>query len=274
MKLSEFAEALRGAGASEYENEAYIFIEELFNVSRAKILFDNDREYDEKILSDVIKKRKERIPLQHILGKWYFMGEEYSVSSDCLIPRADTEILVEKAIELSNGVTRVADLCTGSGCIAISFLKNCPNASCTLVDISKKALDIAEHNAKHHGVYERCELLLEDVTKDILFEEYDIIMSNPPYIPSRDIEKLSDEVKKEPYIALDGGEDGFDIIIPLINNSLPHLKKGGYMLIEFGYDQGDKMRGLLENKLSSSEISSFEILRDYSQNDRACVICK
>ena len=271
MKLNEFADALHKVGVSEYKNEAYIFIEEIFGVKYADILADAQREYDEEKLLSVISKRKNGIPLQHIIGKWYFMGEEYKVSGDCLIPRADTEILAEKAIRLAKDAYRVADLCTGSGCIGISLLKECPQIKCTLVDISEKALLIAKENAYRHGVYERCEFLLADVTRDILKGEYDLILSNPPYIPTKDIASLSREVKKEPVLALDGGEDGFDIILPLIENSLLHLKDGGYLLIEFGYDQGDDMRRILNKKADENKISSFEILKDYSQNDRACV---
>ena len=158
MRLDDFSRRLMEVGVSEYKREAQIFITELFNVSSAELVLNREREYDDLVLSEIIRKREEKIPLQHILGKWSFMGDMYKVSPDCLIPRADTEVVVERALKSLNDGERVADLCTGSGCIGISIVRNKPKITATLVDISNKALVIAEENARALGVIDRCEI--------------------------------------------------------------------------------------------------------------------
>lgn len=274
MRLDEFLNALKALDLCEYQSEAFIFIEESFGVSRMELLADRSRDFDTRTLTDFIEKRKEGIPLQHILGKWYFMGECYKVSPDCLIPRADTEAVVEVALSHLSDGGRVADLCTGSGCIGISILKNKPKTRATLVDISERALNIAKDNAKALGVYDRCELIEGDVAKDILDGEYDMIISNPPYIKTNDIPSLSREVQREPILALDGGDDGLDIIKELLRFCPPHIKKGGYLVLEFGYDQGSDMEKLLDNSKKQGTISEYEMIYDYGKNIRGCIAKK
>lgn len=237
MTISEIIKAFSDAGVREAEREAYLTLEYLFGVSYAMAVADRSRKYDKERILSVVEKRKEKIPLQYIFGEWYFMGEKFYVSPDCLIPRADTEILVEKAINVIKSRSRVADLCTGSGCIGISLLqKRADIEALTLVDISEGALNIARKNAEYHRVDGKCEFILGDVCRDILIGEYDAIVSNPPYILSKDMDSLPPEVKKEPHLALCGGADGLDIIRPIVYNSHSHLKDGGNLLIEFGYD--------------------------------------
>jgi release factor glutamine methyltransferase len=142
------------------------------------------------------------------------------------------------------------------------------------MDISKDALDMAKKNATRHFIFEKVRFILGDICKDMPHEKFDVILSNPPYIPSRDIENLSDEVKKEPLLALDGGEDGLDIIRFLTCDGLSYLNENGKMLIEFGYDQGEIMDTLLDKIKKEGKISSYEIIRDYSKNPRLCVIYK
>ena len=275
MKIKDLIVSLREAGVEDCENEAYLITDQLFHVSYAMARADKDREYDENILFPVIEKRREHIPLQYIFGKWCFMGEEFYVSESCLIPRPDTEILVEKAIKCIKKGARIADLCTGSGCIGISVLNNRDDIShLTLVDISPDALNMAKKNVYYHSVNDRCEFIEGDVTKDILQGEYDAILSNPPYILSKDMDSLSPEVRKEPYIALCGGEDGLDIIRPIVYSSADHLTDGGILMIEFGYDQGELMRHLLSEAVSKGLYSHFEILKDYGGNVRAAYIVK
>ena len=203
------------------------------------------------------------------------MGKSFYVSPSCLIPRPDTEILVEKSLGLIKKGDRVADLCTGSGCIGLSVMMYAPQIShLTLMDISSDALDMAIKNATHHGVFEKVRFILGDICHQMPNEKFDIILSNPPYIPTRDIENLSEEVKKEPRLALDGGDDGLDIIRFLIGDGLDYLEKNGKMLIEFGYDQGEIMDTLLSQIKKEGKISEYEIIRDYSNNPRLCVIYK
>lgn len=141
-----------------------------------------------------------------------------------------------------------------------------------LCDISKKALDMAKKNALANTVSKKCTFLLGDITRDLPNTKFDMIVSNPPYIPSRDIEGLSDEVKKEPMLALDGGEDGLDIIRFLIGEGLSYLNENGKMLIEFGYDQGGIMDTLLAEKQKKGKIKHYEIIKDYGGNDRVALI--
>lgn len=275
MKYIELEMALEKIGVDNAKSEAEIILNHLFGINRASIIFDKDREYDEGKIKPILEKRSKKIPLQHILGKWYFMGREFYVSPDCLIPRPDTEILVERAIKELKLGGRVADLCTGSGCIGISMLVYRDDISSMLLcDISKKALDMAKKNAIANLVKDKCTFLCADITKDLPKEEFDMIVSNPPYIPSADITALSDEVKKEPTLALDGGKDGLDIIRFLLSDGLNYLAKDGKMLIEFGYDQGAKIDTLCTEIKEKGIIKSYEIIRDYGGNDRCVLVSK
>ena len=272
MKYSEIVNELSRRGVDDAQLEAGVILEELFGASRADILLDRQREYDSEKIIPIIEQRGRKIPLQYILGAWYFMGERFEVSPDCLIPRPDTEIWVYEALKLIKSGDCVADLCTGSGCIGISMLKNKSEiASLTLVDISSGALDMAKRNATLLGVDKKCTFILSDITKSLPEGKYDLIASNPPYIPSEDIKALSDEVKNEPMLALDGGKDGLDIVRPLIDMAPKSLNCGGYLLIEFGYDQGEQISNIMEEKLKEGVYSSYKIIKDYGGNDRVLV---
>ena len=206
-------------------------------------------------------------PLAYIIGEWYFYGETYRLNRDCLIPRPETEHVVDELIRRlpQNGV--FADLCTGSGCIAVSALVHRKDASCLAVDISEGALSMARENAERNGVGDRITLkkadILRDPPKTVLDgRRFDIIVSNPPYINSSVIETLSDEVRQEPRLALDGGEDGMNFYRVLLDGYLSCLNKGGLLILEIGYDQAERIRAL----------HPCDILKDYSGNDRVAVI--
>lgn len=269
MTLNELIRELDSYGVENPREEALLIIEAVFQKSRAKIMLDTEKTYTGSRIFEILEKRRERIPLQYLFGKWEFMGKEFSVSSDCLIPRPDIEILVEKALTLLKKGEDVADLCTGSGCIGISLALFKPGINLTLMDISSGALEMAKKNASAHGVEAR--FILGDITKDLPNEKFDLIISNPPYIPTRDIENLSPEVKKEPRLALDGGGDGLDLVRFLINDGVSHLKEGGKMIVEFGYDQEGKIRALLGG---GTKFTRYEILYDYGKNPRAFIIYK
>lgn len=269
MKLNEIISALDSYGADNSKEEAFLIIEEVYKIPRAKILADREKSYTSPVISEILEKRREHIPLQYILGRWEFMGKEFFVSPDCLIPRPDTEILVEKALEIIKNGDSVADFCTGSGCIGISLGIYKPETRLTLVDISSEALELARKNAQRHNVSAR--FILGDITRDMSGEKFDVIVSNPPYIPSSHIEGLSPEVQREPRLALDGGEDGLDIIRYLVSDGLELLNDGGKMLIEFGYDQEKSIDECLKN---NKKISSYEIFYDYGANPRCVLICK
>ena len=273
MKYKDIIETLTKHGIENADTEAEVILNHLFGVNKSHIIFDREKEYEDAKIIPILEKRIEHIPLQHIIGKWYFMGREFYVSPDCLIPRPDTEVLVENAIkELKSGGS-VADLCTGSGCIGVSMLVYREDISSMLLcDISKNALNIAKKNAISNTVSSKCEFLLCDITRDLPKCKFDMIVSNPPYIPSGDIENLSDEVKKEPILALDGGDDGLDIIRFLIGDGLTYLNENGKMLIEFGFDQGEIMDKLLDEKKKQGKIKHYEIIKDYGGNDRVALI--
>ena len=268
MTISEIISTLESFGVDNSKEEAYLIIEHVYKISRAKILLDRNKSYTSPDILAILEQRRDKTPLQHILGSWFFMGKEFFVSPDCLIPRPDTEILVEKAIDLTKDGDKVADLCTGSGCIGIS-LAHYRKIDLTLVDISVGALEMAKKNARLHET--DAKFILGDITKDMPNEKFDIITSNPPYIPTEDIENLSCEVKKEPLLALDGGNDGLDIIRFLVTDGLSYLNENGKMLIEFGFDQEEQMRHLLDGR---NDIKSYEILYDYGKNPRCVVIYK
>ena len=273
MKYVDILEKLKNMGVVEYENEAFLILNHLFSVTHASLLLDREREYDSEPILEILKKRERKIPLQYILGKWDFMGLSFFVSRDCLIPRPDTEVLVERALKEIKKGDRVADFCTGSGCIGLSLLKHYTSLNeITLVDLSPSALEMAKKNANDLDVYEKCRFLNCDVRE--IKEKFDLILSNPPYIPSGDIEGLSDEVKKEPRMALDGGCDGLDIISFLIGDGLNLLNENGRMLIEFGYDQGEIMDTLLGKIKNEGKISYYELISDYGGNIRHALIKK
>ncbi|MBO5262271.1 MAG: peptide chain release factor N(5)-glutamine methyltransferase [Clostridia bacterium] len=304
MNIKELEKALASYGIEDARAEAFLIIERLFGVSRGSLLINQDKDFSSRELDELLEKRKNRIPLQYIFGEWEFMGKRFYVSRDCLIPQPDTEILVEKALELlktdggvwdfsnKNGnkgenaqdnssvlgkgendrIIKVADLCTGSGCIGLSLLMYGPLLDMTLMDLSQPALEIAKKNAALHGLTDKCRFILGDIRKDMPKDRFDLIVSNPPYIPTRDIENLPSEVKKEPLLALDGGADGLDLIRFLIGDGLSYLKENGIMLIEFGFDQGDIMNTLLREKCDTGSIKSYEILKDYGGNPRVAVI--
>ena len=269
MTINEIKSTLEKIGVDNSWDEAYLIVEHVYKITKASILANPEKSYTSPKILEILEKRRERIPLQHIFGVWDFMGKEFFVSKDCLIPRPDTEILVEKAISLTKEGDKVADLCTGSGCIGISIALYSKNISLTLVDISNGALNMAKKNADKHGV--NAKFILGDILKDLPNEKFDIITSNPPYIPTKDIESLSPEVQNEPILALDGGENGLDIIKFLVNDGLSYLNDNGKMLIEFGYDQEESIRALLDGR---TDFKSYEIIYDYGKNPRCVVIYK
>ena len=275
MTYRELCNELSEAGIENFKTESMILITSLFNVGDAYVIANPMRDYDRKELFTATERRKNGEPLQYIIGKWQFMGLDFFVSPDCLIPRQDTEILVEMAIKEARAGYEIADFCTGSGCIGISLLKLCPDIKSILfADISKGALDMAKRNACAHRVEEKSTFLQTDIMEYLPDKKFDMIVSNPPYIPTKDIENLSKEVKSEPRVALDGGEDGLDIIKRLVFFYTAFLKDGGSMFIEFGYDQGEKMDSLLCRAVSESLVSSYEIIKDYGGNDRLAIIRK
>ena len=215
-----------------------------------------------------IEKLTKGIPLQHITHRQEFMKMDFFVDENVLIPRPDTEILVEEVIKIAQKYNspRILDLCTGSGAIAISLKKFVPNADITAVDISEKALEIAQKNA------EKLEAKINFV-KSNLFDKldnkkFDIIVSNPPYIRKDEIKKLSEEVQKEPKIALDGGEDGLDFYRIIAEQAINYLKTGSFLCFEIGYNQKNDVIKIIEDE---QNYKNTYCKKDLYGNDRIII---
>ena len=234
-------------------------------LTRNQLHFDSDKvlsQRQEQILDNILSRRKTREPLQHIFGFVPFYNIELKTDKRALIPRDETAILVEKALEFINAKNyrSVLDIGTGSGAIAISIKKNA-DVSVSAVDISEDALSLAKENAKMNEA--EISFIKSDLFENVS-EKFDVILSNPPYIPTKDIEKLEKELSFEPECALDGGSDGLDFYRDIILDAKDHLNKNGLLMFEIGFDQGDAVRTLL----SKSGFTENYLLKDYSGLDR------
>lgn len=267
MTLREAIELLRKSGVASPEYDARELFRAYAGLDTGVILMSSGSNSDELIKG--VERRAKREPLQYIIGSVGFYREEYKVTPDCLIPRSDTEILVDYAVKHIPEGELFADLCSGSGCIGISTLRNTKSTACHSYDISAGALALTSENAHSNGVSERITVKKRDLLREDIDGEYFAILSNPPYIPRGVYEKLESEIFNEPEIAFVGGEDGLVFYERLIPMCLDHLKDGGFIAFEIGYDQGESLRRLAE--LNSC---SFELIKDYSGNDRVVILKK
>ena len=228
-----------------------------------------EEESKKEILSG-IDKLKKHLPIQYITKNQEFMKLKFYVNENVLIPRSDTEILVEEVINTyKNEKVKILDLCTGSGCIAISLKKYIPNAIVYASDISKPALNVAKINSTNNNV--EIKFICSDMFKNIGKNRFDVIVSNPPYIKRKIINTLDEEVKNEPIIALDGGNDGLNFYREIIKQSYEYLTQNGMIFLEIGYDQKEELIELIR------EAKRYEFIkakRDLGNNDRIVVIRK
>ena len=243
---------LKVKNIEEPKLKARILMQYILNKERQYILVHDNEELTKEQLEKYflcIKKIVSGIPLQHITNLQEFMKLNFYVDENVLIPRPDTETLVEEVIKISTKVRakKILDLCTGSGAIAVSLAKYLENVQITAVDISSKALQVAIRNAKNNNVEEKITFIESDLFTDIAKEKYDIIVSNPPYIKSNVIPNLNEEVRKEPYIALDGGLDGLNFYKKIIKDGYEYLKYKGYLCLEIGYDQKEEVEQIIKN---------------------------
>lgn len=264
------------AGINNADFDAWVLVEKICEISRTEYFVKMHDEVSEDIVTsyfEAIDKRITHYPLQYIVGEWEFMGIPFKVNENVLIPRQDTEILVEKALEIIGsefekikGKISVMDMCTGSGCIGISVAKKCQNTSVTCVDISKAALEVAKENGKLNGV-KNISFIESDLFENVN-GKFNVIISNPPYITSAEIKKLMPEVKDfEPHLALDGDSDGLKFYKLIINQSKEYLNENGYILFEIGCDQGEQVKKLLFEK----GYTDIEVLKDLGGNDRVVI---
>lgn len=253
--------------------KAKILVSNVLKQSKEYLMINEKKEVSEndfnKIKEDLSRLIK-GIPIQYIIEKQEFFGLDFLVNENVLIPQPDTEILVEEAISLAKQIkaNKLLDLCTGSGAIAISIAKNTQIANIVATDISKHALEIAKKNCKKNEV-KNIKLLQSDLFENIN-EKFNIIVSNPPYIKTKVIDTLSPEVKNEPYIALDGGQDGLEFYKKIISKAYEYLEKGGYLCLEIGYDQKEEVMELAKLSQKYNKIYSK---KDLSGNDRI-IVCQ
>ena len=249
--------------------KARILLEYILKLSREKIVSnpnievsDNNDEYYLNKINDI----KNGMPIQYITNKQEFMKLNFYVDKNVLIPQPDTEILVEKAIEICNNHgndIKILDLCTGSGAIGISIAKNIKNAKVYATDIKNTVIDIAKQNAKQNNV-DNIEFIVSDMFENIQEKDFDIIVSNPPYIETDVIKTLPTEVRNEPIIALDGGKDGLKFYKIILSEYKKYLKKDGYLLLEIGYNQAKSVGELIN--------LNYSIIEDLAGNDRVIII--
>ena len=247
----EGKERLERAGILEAELDAWYLLEHVTGISKASYYGNPAREIrrqEKEQYFYYIEERKKRIPLKHLTGEQGFMGLVFCVNRHVLIPRQDTEILVETALERMKPGMQILDMCTGSGCILLSLLKLCKaeGVTGTGTDISKEALRVAVSNAERLGI--RAKFVQGDLFENIGSQKiFDMIVSNPPYIPTAVIDGLQEEVKLyDPYVALDGREDGLFFYRRIVKESISYIKRDGCLLFEIGCEQAEAVAGLME----------------------------
>ncbi len=296
--IQEATIILKDANIEEPKLKSRIIMEHVLDKTRQYLIVHEEENIDkekENMFFEDVQKLKENIPLEYITNKKEFMKLNFYVDENVLIPRQDTEILVEEVIEIANKnkdkqKKEILDLCTGSGAISVSLAKYIKNCIVTATDISQSAINIAKKNARLNGIEILNELKLNEQNqnkkseneqnqskimfiKSDLFNEinitkkYDIIVSNPPYIKTKIIEKLDKQVQKEPHIALDGGEDGLYFYKEIIKHAKKYLKDGGYLCLEIGFDQKRQVEELLKKQ----EYIDIYYKKDLYGNDRILV---
>ncbi len=264
--------SLERAGVESPRRDAEILLCHFCSVRPHELVLARQRDFSSPELLEAVEKRARRIPLQYIIGSWSFMTEEYEVDENCLIPRQDTELLVETAIGLLPEGAKFIDLCTGSGCVAVSTLAKRADCRAAATDLFPETLEIAARNAKSNGVSDRFTPVLSNVmmVPDHMVRNeapFDAVLSNPPYIRRDVVDTLSPEVLCEPRAALDGGVDGLDFYRAILLYYGQLVKSEGFFAFEIGYDQGNDIR-----ELAKSRGYDCEILKDLGGLDRVAVL--
>ncbi len=238
-------------------------------INHDKVLNNNETD----LFKELIDRRLKREPSQHIIGEEEFWGLTFKVNKDVLIPRPETQLLVKEALNEAKKCSpeiNIIDLCTGSGCIAISMAHELPESKVYAIDISANALEVARENAKRHGVDERITFCEGDLFNPIeslgLKGKIDLFLSNPPYVSKKMMEELQPEIDLyEPVLAVAGGEDGFDYYRKIIPEAALYIKPGGFFFLEIGYGQTDGTMSLIEQAKVYKDI---EVMKDFADIDR------
>lgn len=266
--LSQGCDELQSAGIEEYKLDSWYLLEHVIRRDRSWYFVHMEEDASAEEVSryeELIHKRSRRIPLQHLTGTAYFMGLEFKVDGNVLIPRQDTEVLVEEALRRIKPGAEILDMCTGSGCILLSILYNAENAVGTGADISLNALQIARENSHRLGI--KAKFIHSDLFAEVK-GTFDVIVSNPPYIPADVIPGLMEEVREhEPRMALDGGRDGLDFYRKIVVSSLEYLKSGGWLLFEIGQEQGTDVMKMMRD----AGMEEIEVVQDLAGLDRVVI---
>ena len=261
-------------------NETELLFTNILNCNYLSLYLNKDIFLDKaksSLVSSVLRRRARGEPLQYILGKTEFMGLEFKVTADVFIPRPETEILVETAIKIGYRLwvighrLKILDIGTGCGNIAISMAKNLLYCEMDAIDISDNALEVALSNAKLNNA--KVNFIQSDLfnTYNLQPNTYDLIVSNPPYISTAEIDVLQPEIKYEPYTALDGGKDGLDFYRRIIDKAPSYLKKGGFLIMEMGFNQKGAIKNIFQK---SGYFEIVELIKDYNNIDRVIMAKK
>ena len=268
MLKSEAIKILSDSGIDSAAYDARELFSVVGGISRADLVSPNTESFSPALIA-AIERRAKREPLQYIIGEVSFYRETYTVSPACLIPRADTELLVDYAVKNIPSGESFIDLCTGSGCVAISTLNNTKDTRAVAVDISADALVLAKKNAELNGVSDRLTFYEHDALAAPVTEHCFAVLSNPPYVTEAAYHELMPEIYFEPKIAFVGGRDGLDFYKKITRVYRNVISDDGFIAFEIGYDQGNALRRIAEDISMTAEI-----IKDYSANDRVAVLKK
>ena len=270
--LNISGELLMKSGSPDSRLEAEILLRHVLKIDRATMFSNLENILDSKQENDIaelVQRRLANEPLSYITGTREFYSLDFQITSAVLIPRQETETLVDEVIKIAKeNPLKIVDVGTGSGAIAIALAVNLPLAKIIATDISVDALHVAESNTKMNDVFSRINFKQGNLL-DVLDEKVDVIVSNPPYIPSNQIEHLQPEVKKEPHIALDGGSDGLEYIRKLIGNCSEKLNNNGHIFIEIDPSQSEEVLKIADTHFPDARTA---IIKDLSQNNRVLSI--
>ena len=265
---------LEQAGLPDAALDARFLLEEVCGTNLQTLLVFPEKKVTEEEVNQYrafVQRRKDREPTAMILGEWDFMGLTFRLNKSTLIPEQDTEVLVETALEelkrrgLGEAPLRILDLCTGSGCILLSLLHELRNAGGLGTDLSEEALEAARENAVRLGLQERAAFRQGDLWEPVGDERFDLIVSNPPYVPTDVIPTLEPEVRcGEPYAALDGGEDGLVFYRRIMEEAAGHLKPSGIIIVESGFDEAAQIAALMQDQ----KLRGIRTVKDYGGLDR------
>ena len=273
--LNQAYQKLNNANIRNANLDCEILLSKIINQKREYVILNSKKSLDKKhvnIFSNLIERRKKGEPVAYLINEKEFWKETFYVDNTVLIPRPDTELLIESVMKYTKRDSKlhVLDIGTGSGCILLSILNERKNFTGTGIDISKKSIKVSKYNTKRLKLHNRSKFYISDVD-NFLIGKYDIVISNPPYIENSTLKYLdSDVVDYEPKLALKGGHDGFSEITKVINRTSNLIKKNGLFVLEIGYKQKNKIIEMLQLK----GFYIKKVLKDYSKNDRCIISAK